>query len=70
MAMAVDIQRLELGDVVVIDHGAEGKQVEAKVMQPIERTETSVRVTLRVEGQEDLVREFRLGEQITVVRGP
>ncbi len=70
MAMAYDVQRLELGDVVLIDLGDEVGQVEAKVTRPIERTDTTVRVSLHVEGREDFVLEWPLGEQVTVVRGP
>ena len=69
MAMTYDVQRLELGDVVLIELGEVG-QVEAKVMRPIERTDTTVRVSLHVDGHDDFVREWPLGEQVTVVRGP
>jgi hypothetical protein len=70
MAMDYDVQRLELGDVVLIELDDQAGQVEAKVVQPIDRTDTTVRVTLRVGGGEDFVREWRLGERVTVVRGP
>jgi hypothetical protein len=70
MAMDIDVQRLELGDVVLIELDDEAGQVEAKVAQAVDRTETTVRVTLRVGGREDFVREWRLGERVTVVRGP
>ena len=70
MAMAYDVQRLELGDVVLIELDDGAGQVEAKVVRPIERTDTTVRVLLHVEGREDFVREWPLGEQVTVVRGP
>jgi hypothetical protein len=70
MAMEYDVQRLELGDVVLIELDDQAGQVEAKVVQPIDRTETTVRVSLRVDGREDFVREWRLGERVTVVRGP
>ena len=40
------------------------------MVRPIERTETTVRVWLRVDGREDFVKEWPLGEQVTVVRGP
>ena len=69
MAMAMDVQRLELGDVLLLDLDEAG-EVEAKVTRPIERTETTVRARLRVEGREDFVREWPLGEQVVVVRGP
>jgi hypothetical protein len=70
MAMAVDVQRLGLGDVVLIELGDEAAQVEATVARPIDRTDTTVRVWLRVEGRDDFVREWPVGEQVTVVRGP
>jgi hypothetical protein len=70
MAMDYEVQRLEMGDVVLIDLDDQAGQVEAKVVQHIDRTETTVRVTLRVDGREDFVREWALGERVTVVRGP
>jgi hypothetical protein len=70
MAMDYDVQRLELGDVVLIDLDDQEGQVEAKVVRAIDRTDTTVRVSLRVEGREEFVREWRLGEQVTVVHGP
>jgi hypothetical protein len=70
MAMDYDVQRLELGDVVLIDFDDETSPVEAKVVRSIERTDTTVRVSLRADGHEEFVREWRLGEQVTVVRGP
>ena len=69
MAMDVDVQRLELSDVVLIDLDDEAEPVEAEVVRAIDRDETTVRVTLRVEGREDFVREWRLDAKVTVVRG-
>jgi hypothetical protein len=69
MAMEYVVQRLELGDVVLIDLPELG-EVEAKVVRAIERTEDAVRVTLRVAGREDFVEEWPLGALVTVVRGP
>ena len=40
------------------------------MVRAIDRTDTTVRVLLRVDGREDFVREWRLGERVTVVRGP
>jgi len=68
--MAVDVQRLELGDVVLIDLDDGSGEVEAKVTRPIERADGTVRVSLRAEGREELVKEWKLGDQVTVVRGP
>jgi hypothetical protein len=70
MAMDYDVQRLELSDVVLIELDDHAGQVEAKVVRAIDRTDTTVRVTLRVDDRDDFVREWRLGEQVTVVRGP
>jgi hypothetical protein len=69
MAMDIVAQRLQLGDVVVVDLPEQGR-VEARVVRPAERTATSVRVTLRPEGGDELVKEWSLGETVTVVRGP
>ena len=68
--MEIAVQRLEIEDVVLIDFPEEGGEVEAKVVRPIDRTEATVRVSLRVEGREDFVKEWPLGEMVTVVRGP
>ena len=70
VAMEYVVQRLEMGDVVLIDLPEQGGEVEAKVVEPIDRTKTSVRVSLRVAGREDFVKEWPLGEKVTVVRGP
>jgi hypothetical protein len=70
MAMEVAAQRLEIGDVVLLDLLEGGEEVEATVVRTIDRTDTSVLATMRVEGREDFVREWRLGEPVTVVRGP
>ena len=39
------------------------------MVEPIDRTKTTVRVSLRVAGREDFVKEWPLGEKVTVVRG-
>jgi hypothetical protein len=70
MAMEYIVQRLEMGDVILIDLPEQGGEVEAKVARAIDRTERTVRVLLRVEGREDFVKEWPLGEKVTVVRGP
>ena len=59
MAMEYAVQRLEMGDVALIDLPGQGGEVEARVMRVIERTETAVRVLLRVEGREDFVKSGR-----------
>jgi hypothetical protein len=70
--MAIDVvaQRLEIGDVVLVSLTEQDEKVEAKVIRDIDRTETTVRVTLRADGREDFVKEWSLGELVTVVRGP
>jgi hypothetical protein len=70
MAIEVEVQRLEIGDVVLIDLPDQPREVEAKVVRGIDRTDSTVRVRLRVEGREDFVREWELDELVTVVRGP
>ena len=70
MAMQIEVQRLEIEDVVLCEFPEEGGEVKAKVVRPITRTETAVRVSLRVEGREDFVKEWPIGEMVTVVGGP
>jgi hypothetical protein len=70
MAIGFVAQRLEIGDVVLLSLPEEEREVEATVVGEIDRTDTSVRATLRVKGREDLVKEWLLGELVTVVRGP
>jgi len=70
MAMEYAVQRLELEDVVLIDLPDEERQVEATVVRAVDRTETTVRVSLRVEGRDEFVREWPLDTMVTVVRGP
>jgi hypothetical protein len=70
MAMEVEVQRLQLGDVVVVTPNGEEAEAEATVTREIDRTESTVRVTLRVAGRDDFVEEWPLGALVTVVRGP
>ena len=71
MAMEYDVQRLQMNDVVLIDLPERGGVVEAKVVRGIDRTDTTVRVVLRVVGHdEDFLMEWPIGERVTVVRGP
>src|SRR6478736_4878482 len=70
MALDVAVQRLLIGDVILIDIPGRAEQIEATVSRDIERTESSVRVTLRIQGSDDLVREWALDEMVTIVRGP
>ena len=65
MAFDFVVQRLQIGDVILLG------ETEATVTRDIERTESSVRVTLRLDGSsEDVVKEWAVGEMVTVVRGP
>ena len=70
MAMEYAVQRLELGDVVLVSLPGQEGEVEATVVRDIDRTATTVRATMRVKGREDFVKEWSLGELVTVVRGP
>jgi hypothetical protein len=70
MAIEFEVQRLQLGDVVLADLPEQGGEVEARVVREIDRTESTVRVTLRVDGYDDFVKEWPLDEMVTVVRGP
>jgi hypothetical protein len=65
MAFDFVVQRLQIGDVILVG------ETEATVTRDIERTESSVRVTLRLDGSsEDVVKEWPVDEMVTVVRGP
>jgi hypothetical protein len=70
MAMEFVVQRLGIGDVVLLELPERGEKVEATVVREIDRTDSTVRATLRVEGRENFVKEWPLGELVTVVRGP
>jgi hypothetical protein len=70
VALDIEVQRLLIGDVVLVDLPDQDTKVEAKVVRPIDRTERTVLATLRVVGQDDFVKEWPLGELVTVVRGP
>ena len=70
MALDVEVQRLVIEDVVLLDLPEQGGKVEAKVVREIDRTPTSVIVTLRVPGRDDFVKEWLLDELVTLVRGP
>lgn len=70
MAMEFVAQRLEIGDVVLLGLAEGGAEVEATVVRNIERTDATVRATMRVEGREDFVKEWPLGALVVVVRGP
>jgi hypothetical protein len=67
MAIDFEVQRLQIGDVILIERPDE---VEATVVRDIDRDETTVRAALRVAGVEDFVMEWPLGTMVTVIRGP
>jgi len=68
VAIEFPVQRLQIGDVVALPE--QGSEVEATVAREIDRAELTVRVTLRVEGREDFIKEWPIGEMVTVIRGP
>ena len=70
MAIEVEVQRLQIGDVILAALPEQDEEIETKVVREIDRTDSAVRVTLRVEGHDDFVKEWALGEMVTVVRGP
>jgi hypothetical protein len=70
MAIEFEVQRLQIGDVILVDLREHDGEVEARVVREIERTASTVRATLRVEGYDDFVKEWPLDEMVTVVRGP
>ena len=70
MAIEFVVQRLEIGDVILLTLPEQDREVEATVVRGIDRTDTTVRATLRVTGREDFVEEWPLGQLVTVVRGP
>ena len=70
VALDVEVQRLQIGDVVLVDLADQDAKVEAKVVRAIDRTEGTVLATLRVEGRDDFVKEWPLDELVTLVRGP
>ena len=70
MAIEFVVQRLQIGDVILIDLPEGGGQGEATVARAIERSEGIVRVELRAEGLPEFVREWAVDDRVTVVRGP
>jgi hypothetical protein len=77
VAIEIDAQRLQLGDVILIDLSDQDTNIEATVVgdspevtREIERSDSTVRATLRVPGRDDFVMEWPLDTHVTVVRGP
>jgi hypothetical protein len=69
VALDIMVQRLQMGDVIMVDLPDQGATVEAQVVREPERTESTVRATLRVTGRNDFVEEWPLGDYVTVIRG-
>ena len=76
MAIEIDVQRLQLGDVILIQPPGEAI-IEAKVVgespevvRELERSESTVRARLRVAGRDDFVMVWPLDTRVTLVRGP
>jgi hypothetical protein len=70
VALDIEVQRLLIGDVILIALPDQSSKVEAKVVHEITVTKDTVLATLRVAGQDDFVQEWPLGALVTVIRGP
>jgi hypothetical protein len=70
MAIDIEVQRLQLGDVIMAAVPGHDAEVEARVLREIDRREDRVFVTLRAGGVDDFVKEWPLDAMVTVVRGP
>jgi hypothetical protein len=77
VAIEVDVEMLQLGDVILIHLPDEGANIEAQVVgespeviRELERSESTVSARLRVVGREDFVMVWPLETRVTLVRGP
>jgi hypothetical protein len=70
VALDIEVQRLQIGDVILVDLPGQDTQVEAEVVRDVDRSEAIVFATLRVTSRDDFVKEWPLGELVTVLRGP
>ncbi len=76
MAMDIDVQRLQLGDVILIDLPDQGTNIEAtvvrdpEVLRESERSKSTVRAMPRVPGRDDFMMEWPLDAKVMNVRGP
>ncbi len=77
MAIEVDVEMLQLGDVILIDLPDQGTNIEAQVVgespeivREIERSDSTVRARLRVSGRDDFVMEWPLDTRVMLIRGP
>ncbi len=70
MALDVEVQRLQIGDVISVMLPGEEHLSEVQVIRDAERTDTGVRLTLRMAGRDDFTQEWPVGFLISLVRGP
>jgi hypothetical protein len=77
VAIEVNVEMLQLGDVILIDLPDQGRNIEAQVVgespevvRAIERSESTVRARLRVAGRDDSVMEWPLDTRVMLIRGP
>jgi hypothetical protein len=77
VAIEVDVEMLQLGDVILIDLPDQGTNIEAQVVgespevaRKLERSESTVRARLRVSGRDDFVMVWPLDTRVTIIRGP
>jgi hypothetical protein len=77
VAIEVNVEMLQLGDVILIDLPDQGRNIEAQVVgespevvRAIERSESTVRARLRVAGRDDFVMEWPLDTRVMLIRGP
>lgn len=77
MAIEVDVEMLQLGDVILIDLPEQGKNIEAQVIgespevvRELDRSESTVRARLRASGRDDWMMVWPLDTRVTLVRGP
>jgi hypothetical protein len=77
VAIEVDVEMLQLGDVILVDLPEQGTNIEAQVVgeapevvRELDRSESTVRARLRVPGQDDLMMIWPLDTRVTLIRGP
>jgi hypothetical protein len=77
VAIEVDVEMLQLGDVILVDLPEQGTNIEAQVVgeapevvRELDRSESTVRARLRVPGQDDLMMVWPLDTRVTLIRGP
>jgi hypothetical protein len=77
VAIEVDVEMLQLGDVILIDLPEQGANIEAQVVgespeivRELDRSDSTVRARLRVSGRDDLMMVWPLDTRVTLIRGP